>query len=159
MVSAPTLYSSESASDKQKHTTSGTLPERQDTVRAAVLAAMLEGQFMTGMDSVFEQSTTRLSAVVYALERDYGWRIERRDVPVYTKDGRSTWITTYWLSAATRKQALAMGARVWINGVKIARAKRLQSAGKKKQGASAANAIRNQLRKQDPRQRSLWGDA
>lgn len=138
----------------------GTLPRRKDTVRAAVLAALLESSELTGMESVFEQSTTRLSAVVHALETDYGWSISRRELVVDTKDGRTVSIVAYSLPPATIEQALAMGARPWIDEVKAARAELKQSALiKKKQQAAQAKAIRSQQRRLDPRQLSLWGVA
>lgn len=122
----------------------GSLPQRHDTVRAAILAALLESNELTGMESVFAQSTTRLSAVIYALETEYGWNIARRDLVVATKDGRTASIVAYRLLPATIERALAMGARAWIDEVKVVRAKLKQHAFE---------------RKQDPRQQSLWGDA
>lgn len=158
MKNAPTTNSNESALDKRQYTI-GTLPKRQDTVRAAVLATALEGHSLTGMEAVFGQYTTRLSAVVHALESDYGWRFCRDDRVVDTKDGRIASIVAYSLPQAVIEAAFATGARFWINEVKSARAKLKQHAIKRKQEAVKAKAVRAQLPKQDPRQRSLWGDA
>jgi hypothetical protein len=113
MKNAPTQKSGESVRDKRDYTP-GTMPELYSTVRAAVLAELLSGQVMTGMDSVFAQSTTRLSAVIYALENTYGWVIQRQDIDVNTKDGRSTRIVGYYLDQATIQEAAARGSRQWI---------------------------------------------
>lgn len=159
MKNAPTQNSSESAPNKRQYTPVGTLPKRQYTVRAAVLATLLEGNELTGMESVFAQSTTRLAAVIYALESDYGWDIARRDLMVATKDGRSASIVAYRLLPATIEQALAMDAGAWIDEVKVVRADLKQRAFKRKLDATRAKAARNHLRKQDSCQQSLWGDA
>lgn len=73
----------------------GKLPKRTNTVTAAVLASLLESKVMTGMDSVFKQSTTRLAAVIDYLERKYDWQIPRCKVATGTKDGRVTTIAAY----------------------------------------------------------------
>lgn len=134
----------------------GTLPLRRYTVRAAVLASLLESNVMTGMESVFKQSTTRLSAVIHALKQKYGWHIERRDIANGTSDGRITFIVAYWLPQATIAQAFEAGARDWIDSVKVARAERRKQAAKCKATATRMNARR---KPQDPRQSNLWGNA
>lgn len=147
----------EKASSKRVYI-AGTLPARRNTVTSAVLADLLESNVLTGMHSVFNQSTTRLSAVVHSLERSYGWTIERRDVATGTKDGRVAWITAYWLSRITVEQAFAAGARDWIDGVKAARAKQSQQANICKAAAAHINAPRKKFKSEDPRQGGLWGD-
>jgi hypothetical protein len=156
MKNAPTTISSESAPDKRDYTP-GELPNRIDTVRAAALAAMLEGSDLTGMESVFKHSTTRLSAVIHALTKRYEWKFETRDIATGTNDGRETWITAYWLPQETIAKAFEAGAREWIESVKAARAERRKQSGKCKISAALKNAARNQQRKQDPRQGNLWG--
>lgn len=156
MNNAPTTISSESALDTRDYTP-GELPKLINTVRSAALAAMLESTYLTGMDSVFAHSTTRLSAVVYALANRYGWKIKRHDVAVDTSDGRVAWITTYWLPQETIAQAFETGAHEWIESVKLARAERRKQASRNKLTAAQASAVRNQLRRQDPRQGALWG--
>jgi hypothetical protein len=157
MENAPTTNSSESAPDKRDYTP-GELLKRIDTVRAAALAAMLEGADLTGMDSVFKHSTTRLSAVIHALTNRYGWQFERRDFATGTSDGRTAWISMYWLPQETIAQAFEDGAREWIERVKVARAERRKNANKCKASAAKKNAARARLRKQDPRQGAFWGD-
>lgn len=154
MKNAPTRKSSESVRDKRDYTL-GTMPELCSTVRAAVLAELLSGQVMTGMNSVFAQSTTRLSAVIYALENEYGWVIRRQDIDVDTKDGRSTRIVGYYLDQATIQEAAARGSRRWIVAVKAARTKQKQHVRKSNQTAQV-EAVRQQLRLHDPRQLWLW---
>lgn len=157
MNNAPTTNSSESAPDKSDYTP-GTLPIRRDTVVAAVLAGLLESNRLTGMESVFNQSTTRLSAYVHYIEKRYDWNIERRDMAVDTSDGRTTWITVYWLPQETISKAFEAGAREWVDSVKVARTERRKQASKRKALAAKKKAARSQLRKQDPRQAGLWGD-
>ncbi|WP_407947183.1 helix-turn-helix domain-containing protein [Paraburkholderia sacchari] len=89
-----------------------------------MLAHMLEGRELTAIDSVFACSTTRLASVVHELGKRHGWRIERRDQPVDTTDGRTATVTAYSLSADVREAAFASGARAWVDEVKVARATR-----------------------------------
>lgn len=156
MKNAPTT-NDEGAPDK-RDSTPGTFPTRRNTVIADVLAALMESKTITSMDSVFSMSTTRLAAFVCRLQTFYGWTIERHDVATGTNDGRESWVTAYWLSPAVIAQAFGLGAREWVDGVKAAGAERRKLAGKCKAEAAKKNAIRNKLRKQDPRQGHLWGD-
>ena len=155
MKNAPTTNSSESAPDKRNYTP-GTFPKKTDTVRAAALAAMLEGESLTGMDSVFKHSTTRLSPVICdGLEKLYNWPVKRSDLVVGTNDGRMATIVAYWLDPETISRAFDAGARDWIEKVNADRAKRRTQAGNCKANAARKNAARQQV---DPRQGSLWGD-
>ncbi|WP_442808659.1 helix-turn-helix domain-containing protein [Trinickia soli] len=133
----------------------GALPARKNTVTSSVLAALLEGRTITGMEAVFEQSTTRAAAFVFYLEETYGWVIERRDIAVGTNDGRITWVTAYWLTAAAREAAFAGGARAWIDDVKAAAERRRKGADK----AKATAAKLNKMRRIDPRQGDMFGGA
>lgn len=157
MKNAPITNSNESVPDKRDYTP-GALPARINTVVSAVVAGLLESNRLTGMESVFNQSTTRLSAVVYYLERKYGWHIERRDIATDTKDGRIAWITVYWLPQETISKAFEAGAREWIDSVKAARAERRKQASKNKMSVAQKNVTRSHLCKQDPRQGALWGE-
>lgn len=53
----------------------GKLPKRQNTVTADVLSKLLSHERLTGLETVFGASTTRLAAVVEYLQRRYGWHI------------------------------------------------------------------------------------
>ena len=154
MKNAPTEINDESAPDKRDYTP-GSLPTRHNTVRAGVLAMLLESAVMTGMESVFAQSTTRLAAVIHAIATEYNWTFERKDVAAGTKDGRVAWITTYWLPQQTIAMAFDLGAREWVDRVKAARANARAKATKCKSEAARINAT---LRRNDPRQGKLWGD-
>ena len=138
---------------EQGHFTPGTLPSRCDTVTAAVLAAMLEGQELTGLDAVYGQHTTRLSAFILSLAREYGWHIARRRIATGTNDGRISWISAYSLPQATRIAAFDAGARQWVDEVKEARARLRKTAPKCKAKAARINAMRDI----EARQMSLWG--
>lgn len=144
---------------EQANSTPGRLPSRINTVRSHVLASLLESNVLTGMDAVFRQSTTRLSAVIHALENAYGWHIERREIATGTSDGRIETITAYWLLQETIAQAFEAGARLWINTVKDARAERRKEAEKCKAQAARLNAARKFRKPEDPRQSTFWGDA
>lgn len=157
MKKRPHNQSNESAKEQNNYSP-GQLPPRKNTVTAAVLAALLEGDVLTGMDAVFGQHTTRLSDVVFRLSKHYGWAIERSDIATGTKDGRVAWITAYWLRQATIAAAFKAGTRPWIDGVKTARAKLRKTADKRKAEAARINAAHKQMRKQDPRQFGLWGN-
>jgi hypothetical protein len=93
--------------------TPGALPKRQNTVAADVLARFLNGDRLTGLESVVDSSTTRLAAVVHYLERDYGWRILRDDKAVGCKDGRVACVSEYRAHPGQRAAALADGAGMW----------------------------------------------
>lgn len=136
----------------KRDSTPGILPRRVNTVLAGVLADLLDGHTVTGMEAVFKQSTTRAAAVVHYLEEQYDWSIERRDVATGTNDGRIAAIKVYWLSAAVRESALADGARAWVNDVRSAATKRRKGASKAKATAAKLNAARI-----DPRQHDLFG--
>ncbi len=100
----------------------GTYPVRLNTVVAEVLARLLNYECLTGLDAVFDASTTRLAAVVHYLERDYGWTVDRRDVATGCKDGRVAWVTEYSINPLTIEAAMAAGAGKWCSDVRRARA-------------------------------------
>lgn len=154
MTTPPNQTEFESAPDKRNYTP-GQLPKRKNTVVAAVLASMLESKTMTGMESVFKQSTTRLGAVIHYLENKYAWQIPRREFATGTSDGRVANVSAYWLPQVTIAQAFDAGAREWIESVKAERAERRKQSEKCKAEAARRNA-RKYFISQDPRQDSLW---
>jgi len=123
MKTPPNQTEFESAVEKRNYNP-GKLPKRINTVTAAVLAGLLESKELTGMDSVFSMSTTRLAAYIHTLSDKYDWEIERKDKCIGTNDGRTAWIAQYWLPVETISLALDAGARVWIDDVKDACARR-----------------------------------
>lgn len=157
MKNAPITISDESAGNKRDYTP-GSYPVRRTTVRADALAAMLQDKFLTGLESVFSRSTTRLSpAICDAIEKRYGWPVLREDRLENTADGRASWIVAYYLHPETIRQAFEAGAQEFVNSVVAARAERRREANKSKLGVAARNsAARAKLRKQDPRQGNLW---
>ena len=120
----------------------GMFPARHNTVTAEVLSRLIKGETLTGMDAVFCANTTRLSAVIFYLNEDYGWSIEHLDIDVGTNDGRVAMIRTYYLSSASIRQAFADGAREFCDSVTVARAKRRKLAAKVKADAERRNAVR-----------------
>ena len=154
MKTPPNHTEFESAPDKRDYTP-GSIPKRINTVTAAVLAGLLESKEFTGMESVFKQSTTRLSAVIDYLEKRYGWSIDRRKIAVGTSDGRIPDISIYWLPQATIAEAFESGAREWIKTVNNARLERRKHANECKVKAAQKNAAQKPF-KQNPRQDNLW---
>jgi hypothetical protein len=141
MKKRPTDNNQQSANEHRN--SSGVLPTRVNTVTASFLAALLEGNTLTGMEAVFRQSTTRAAAWVFYLESKYGWTIERREVADGTNDGRISWVTRYWLSGESIEAAFAAGAREWIDRVQAAISKRRANAGEVKARAARLNAGRD----------------
>ncbi len=99
--------------------TAGTLPARHATVTAEVLFRLLGYEHMTGMEAVFDASTTRLAAVIHYLETAYGWTIARHDKVVGCKDGRVAFVSEYWIDPEVI--TLAAGAADWRQKVCTAR--------------------------------------
>lgn len=125
----------EQSSVNTANSTHGTFPVKQNTVLAAVLADLLEGQRITGMGAVFEESTTRLAHHIYAL-KGYGWPVQSADKVVGTNDGRVATISEYWLSPEVIEAAMAQGAREWVDGVRHARRLRRKKAAEAKRKAA-----------------------
>ena len=121
----------------------GSLPVRRATVTAEVLARLLAGERMTGLDAVTCASTTRLSAVVHYLQTDYGWTIERTDRAAGCRDGRMAWVRVYWLAPEVIAQAGAAGATGaagWCSEVRTARLHLRTKAAHARRAAERANA-------------------
>lgn len=140
MKKRPTDKSQSSANEHRN--SNGVLPARVNTVTASFLAALLEGNTLTGMEAVFRQSTTRAAAWVHYLEWKYRWTIERREVADGTNDGRISWVMRYWLSDDAIEAAFAAGAREWTDRVQAAVSERRANVGEVKARAARINAGR-----------------
>ena len=114
-------------------------PRRTNTVRSEVLACLLAGAAQTGMDTVFNQSSTRLSAHIHALRR-YGWPILKDDLVTGTSDGRVQTVAEYRLTPETIQKAYAAGAADWIGRVRKDRRERRAKAALAKRVANIKNA-------------------
>lgn len=136
----------------------GTLPVRHKTVTAEVLCRLLEGEHLTGMDAVFECSTTRLAAVIHYLADKYCWTIDHVNMEVGTNDGRVTVIRAYFLTRPVIRKAFDAGALAFCRSVKAARAATRKDAAKAKEEAHRRNVARAAARR-DLFQASLFGDA
>ena len=131
-----------------------TFPKRLTTVMAEVYAQLLKGRVLTGLDAVKTASTTRLSAVIHRLRREYGLPIISTPQSVGCDDGRLTTVDAYFLPPwfIDLVMATPMG-RDFVAKVTLARlSKRAHSAKAKREAAR-----RNQQRP-NPCQRQLWGD-
>lgn len=103
----------------------GKFPKLTTTLRAEVLATMLAGDDMSGVESVFASGSTKLATVMRALTRRYRWPITRREFATNTADGQVAWVSMYTLPAEVVAGAFSVGADVWIAEVRAARSKRL----------------------------------
>lgn len=134
----------------------GDFPARHNTVIAEILARLLNGENLTGMEAVFCASTTRLSSPIHILRKD-GWRIEAVDKVVGTNDGRVSEICVYYLHTAAIRLAWKNGAQEFCQSVKVARAKLRQHAPKAKAKAAKLNAA-CAVAKFNPNQGDLFSD-
>jgi hypothetical protein len=99
----------------------GMFPSKLNTVTASVLRGLCMRKQTTSLDQVYESSTTRLAAVVYSLELNHGWTIQRADISAPTDDGRVATVTSYFLSPVDIQAAFDNGAREFCEQVALAR--------------------------------------
>lgn len=99
----------------------GLFPRKHDTVRAEVLAQLMDGRIITSMSAVFNSSTTRLAAVVHALRKSYKWAIESVEQVVSTNDGRMAEVSAYRLPSQIAMKAMAQGGAEYCASVTAAR--------------------------------------
>lgn len=123
----------------------GTLPDKRSTVTSEVLARLLAGERMTGLAAVDCASTTRLAAVVWYLESNYGWRVERIEKAAGCRDGRVSSISVYWLAPSVIELAMAAGAAAWCAEVRAARLALRTKAALAYRAAARANTSRRSL--------------
>lgn len=76
-----------------------------NTVKAAVLADLLEGQELTHLDCWIKHASSRLSHHIWDLIHKHGWPIQCRGRSVECRDGRTAGIGVYWLPADGRPAA------------------------------------------------------
>lgn len=143
---------------RSRHST-GRLPSRQNTVLAAVLASLLEGRHLTGMDAVFGESTTRLAHHIWAIRGDYGWDVLTVDRVVGTKDGRVETIAVYSLPPEVIEVAMAQGARGWINEVRRQRLALRRKAAEAQRKAERFEVAKRLFALVNPSQFNLFGGA
>ena len=149
MKKRPTPQVAESSAlDDIDFTKPGSLPQRTNTVTADVLAKLLAYERLTGMESVFGSSTTRLGAFVWSLQEKYGWAIERWDKAQGCNDGRVAEVREYWLNPEAVAAAMAGGAGEWCNRVRAARCKLRKQAPKALRDAQRLNLSRTARRYQ-----------
>ena len=134
----------------------GDFPTRRNTVTAEILARLLDGENLTGMDAVFSAGTTRLSSSIHTHRRN-SWPIEAVDKVVGTNDGRVSEIRVYYLPTAAIELAFKNGPQEFCQSVKVARAKLRQHAPKAKAQAAKRNAACI-VAKFNPNQCDLFSD-
>lgn len=122
--------------------TQGTLPKRKNTVTADVLSKLLSHERLTGLETVFGASTTRLAAVVEYLQRRYGWLISREDKVAGCSDGRVATVSEYFLLPEVVATATTKGSDTWCTEVRAARLALRAKAAEAKRKAAQANAAR-----------------
>lgn len=136
----------------------GELPPKSNSVQAEVLSLLLKGRTLTGMESVFKSSTTRLAAHVHILCKKYGWEIEARERATGCNDGRVAYIAEYRLPPDAL--ALANARRDiadFCTKVNAARLQLRKKAGIAERIAAAKNKARG-IQHCNSAQFNLWGD-
>jgi hypothetical protein len=103
----------------------GRFPKLTTTLRAEVLATMLAGDDMAGVESVFSSGSTKLATVMRALTRRYRWPIKRQEYATNMSDGTVAWVSMYALPVEAIASAFDLGAEAWIAEVRAARSRRL----------------------------------
>ena len=139
MKKRPTPQKAESSAPNKRNFT-GSFPTRINTVTADVLARLLNYERLTGLESVIDSSTTRLSAFVHALKTKYGWQIEAEDKAVGCRDGRVSYVAEYGIPPGVVADARAAGAAGWCADVRAARRALRAKAAQARRKAEQANA-------------------
>lgn len=103
----------------------GKFPKSTITLRAAVLATLLAGEEVPGLEIAFSNGSTKLATVMRALTRRYRWPIERNEFATKTADGQKAWVSMYTLRADVVASAFDHGAAAWIEEVHTARSLRV----------------------------------
>ncbi|WP_298234420.1 helix-turn-helix domain-containing protein [uncultured Azohydromonas sp.] len=122
----------------------GSFPVRKATATAEVLMRLLDGEHLTGLDAVTNANTTRLAAVVHALQKEHGWSIERAEKAAGCSDGRMVFVTEYWLHPQAIARAEEAGAVHWCGEVRAARAELRKEAPHARERATRLNTSRRQ---------------
>jgi hypothetical protein len=99
-------------------------PKGPRSLRAHVLAVLLESKDMTGIESIFAHRKVGLGTVIRALIRKYNWPIAREEFPTNTADGRAAWATVYCLPQEAIDAAFDAGAEDWLAAVRAAKGSR-----------------------------------
>jgi hypothetical protein len=107
-----------------------------------VLAHLLRGESLTGLDAVRECGTTRAAAHIHWLREGLGWPIVTDERAYVCADGRVVQIAVYRLPAAAIEQARAAGGEAWLTNVDAARAAQRAKRQEAEQRAARMNAER-----------------
>lgn len=137
----PTTSGSSVALDSTSIIRPGTYPRKLNAARSEVLARLLRGERLSGMDAVRECSTTRLAAHIEQIKHR-GWTIQVEEIAVGCADGRVQRVARYWLDADVIYAARSTGASKWIDRVVVARRELRAKAALAKRRAAAFNALR-----------------
>lgn len=137
-----TTKAASSVTGQGAHIMPFSLPVRTNTASAEILARLISGQEITGMDAVFATSTTRLSAHIHYLSQNYAVTTETSERAVGCADGRIATITAYRLPTSLLNRARAAGADRWAASVRAARAALRAKAALAKKKAANLNAAR-----------------
>ena len=78
----------------------GKLPTRKGSVVVSILARLLQGQKVNGIELAAEAQTSRLKDLIAPLRQQHGWGAIRSErIALSTVDGRVQWVSQYWLPA------------------------------------------------------------
>ena len=125
----------------------GAFPAKLATVTAEVLAQLLAGKKLTSLDGVYGASTTRIAALIYHLDKEHGWVINREVKMAGCKDGRIASVMVYFLDPEVISRAMAAGGAEWRLSVISARALLRTKAHKAFEFAAFVNAKKGELRR------------
>ena len=120
----------------------GRPPYKLAHVTSEVLARLLSGEHITGLEDVFNVSTARMAVFIYCLQIKYGWTVERKKKVVVSKNGRMALVPEFWIDPDVIFLAKAAGADVWCAEVRAARSASRAKAVEARRLADRANAAR-----------------
>lgn len=118
----------------------GKFPSRLNGVSAEILARLLNGERLTGIDAVDSASTTRLASRIHYL-KECGWPIKKKEKAAGCRDGRLAWVAEYHMPDEIIARAKPAGAATWCASVKAARRNLRAKAAQAKQEANRVNAL------------------
>lgn len=120
----------------------GRLPSKFANVTSEVLARLLCGEHITGLEDVFNVCKNQMDVYIYCLVIKYGWTVERKKKVVVSKNGHMALVSEFWIDPDVIFMAKAAGADAWCAEVRAARSALLAKAADARRLADRANAAR-----------------
>lgn len=124
-----------------------TLPTRKGAAVASVLADLLSGGVLNGVDMADEIHSSRLKDHISTLRHRHGWTtIESSQIAKATKDGRVQWVKQYWLPIETLDGLDQKVVNAWVAEVRHIRAEKRIAYEQAQRRSIAANARKREQR-------------